>query len=237
MVVCHTLIYMLPIHLFVYSCFSHMYIFLSIWDDTHIFNASIFHRQLMIIHTLLMHVFYICFFAYTCFLWKYFSSSVDGNTHASSACILHMFFAYACFLCKYFSSSVNDNTNAFYACILYIYIIFFVYTCFLCKYFSSSVDSNTHASYAYIFGRPNMARTRIFYLNCLEPRCRWWQLFFMRCRGISFERCKLNSKKNREHLLALFFFLLKFQMPKRIFINLSRVWRWNFVDVLLVIFL
>ena len=50
---------------------------------TLVFCASIFHRQSMEIHMLLMDV----FFVYTCFLCKYFSSLVDGNTHASHACI------------------------------------------------------------------------------------------------------------------------------------------------------
>jgi hypothetical protein len=79
---------------FVYTYFLCKYFSSSVDGDTHAsyacvlytlaFCASIFSRQSMVIHVLLMHV-----FLYTCFLCKYFSSSVDDDTHASYACILY----------------------------------------------------------------------------------------------------------------------------------------------------
>ena len=155
MVVCHTLIYMLPIHLFVYSCFSHMYIFLSIWDDTHIFNASIFHRQLMIIHTLLMHVFYI----HLLFVKVFFIVSWWQHT---------------CFFCMYF-------TYVLCVRLLFVQVFFIVsrwqHKFFLCMYFLYIYILRTLAFCASIFHHQSIA-THMFLMHVFLVVQTWRELRF-----------------------------------------------------------
>jgi hypothetical protein len=157
---------MLPIHLFVYSCFSHMYIFLSIRDDMHISNASIFHRQLMVIHTLLMHVFYIYFLHTLAFC----ASIFHRQSMATHMLLLHVF--YICFLhtlafCASIFHRQSMTTQMLFMHVLYIYIyiyvhllfvqVFFIvsrwqHTCFLCMYFWSSKHGGNSDFLPELFG-------------------------------------------------------------------------------------
>ena len=101
------------------------------------FCASIFHRQSIEIHMLLMHV----FFVYTCFLCKYFSSSVDGNTHASHGCIfcIHLLFVqvffivsrwkYTCFSCMYFLCKLAFCTSIFHCQLMATHVLLMYVFC------------------------------------------------------------------------------------------------------------